>query len=375
MNRFASHLEARHLPALDGLRAIAVGTVITYHAGMWGVPADLGVSAFFVLSGFLITWLLLKEFQNTQDVSLRRFYLRRTLRIFPAYYAFLVLSYAIDRLHGAPWDPAYAASAAGYVVNYYNALHGEPITSITHAWSLGVEEQFYLLWPLLFLFLMRRGIARARTVLVIVIALVAVWRSWLYLRTGVGSAWVNNAFDTRADNLAVGCLLALSAGMARFERWAAWSAASPAAPLVTLGLLWASRIDSAKAYHYSIGYTIDALLLAILVVQLIQLSQHGVWSWLNWRWVRFLGTLSYSLYLYHNWGLTAGRHVPGGELGTFLAGVAGALALAGCSYFGIERPFLALRDRLERRFWPKHGRSTIASAGALPATLRSSSTR
>jgi len=356
MSRFAAHLEARHLPALDGLRAIAVGTVIAYHAGMWAVPADLGVSLFFVLSGFLITWLLLKEFQRSADVSLRRFYLRRTLRIFPAYYAFLLLSFAIDRWHGTPWSTGYSASAIGYAVNYYNALHGEPITSITHAWSLGVEEQFYLLWPLVFLLLMRRGIVRARIVLLVVIGLVVLWRSWLYLRTSAGSAWVNNAFDTRADNLAVGCLLALCAGEPRFERWAGWSAASPLAPLLTLGLLWVSRISSAKAYHYSVGYTIDALLLAILVVQLIQLSKTAPWTWLNWPGVRFLGTLSYSLYLYHNWGLTAGRHAPGDEGVKFLAGIAGSLTLAGASYVGIERPFLALRDRLERRFWPARGR-------------------
>lgn len=357
MSRFASQLESRHLPALDGLRAIAVGTVIAYHAEMWGVPADLGVSAFFVLSGFLITWLLLKEFRRSADVSLRRFYLRRTLRIFPAYYAFLLLSFAVDRWRGTHWSPGYTASAFGYLVNYYNAFHREPITAITHAWSLGVEEQFYLLWPLLFLLLMRRGITRTRMVLGAVILLVTLWRSWLYLGTTAGSAWVNNAFDTRADNLAVGCLLALCAGAPRFERWAAWSAASPVAPFVTLGLLWASRINSPKAYHYSIGYTIDALLLAVLVVQLIQLSGRAPWSWLNWRWVRFLGTLSYSLYLYHNWGLTAGLHSPGGDGVKLFAGVLLSLVLAMASYVGVERPFLALRDRLERLFWPRPERS------------------
>ena len=361
MSQFTAQLEARRLPALDGLRAIAVGTVIAYHAEMWRVPADLGVSAFFVLSGFLITWLLLKEFRRSADVSLRRFYLRRTLRIFPAYYGFLVLSFVVDRWRGAIWSPGYAASAFGYVVNYYNAFHGEPITAITHAWSLGVEEQFYLLWPLVFLLLMRRGIARARAVLCAVILLVVVWRSWLYLGTSAGSAWVNNAFDTRADNLAVGCLLALCAGAPRFDRWAAWSATSPLAPLVTVGLLLASRINSPKAYHYSIGYSVDALLLAVLIVQLVQLSERKPWSWLNWRWVRFLGTLSYSLYLYHNWGLTAGRHAPGDQGTKLAAGVLLSLAVATASYAGVERPFLALRERLERLFWPRPARSRPGS--------------
>src|SRR5437773_10945941 len=85
-----------HLPALDGLRAVAVFTVIVYHYGIAAVPGDLGVSAFFVLSRFLITWLLLREHAADGTVSLRRFYTRRVLRTFPAYYAFIAVSFAID---------------------------------------------------------------------------------------------------------------------------------------------------------------------------------------------------------------------------------------------------------------------------------------
>ena len=81
-------MERKHLPALDGLRAICVLTVMAYHGGL-PIPGDLGVSAFFVLSGFLITWLLILEQQQTGSISLRDFYARRTLRIFPAYYVFI----------------------------------------------------------------------------------------------------------------------------------------------------------------------------------------------------------------------------------------------------------------------------------------------
>src|SRR5881628_2466461 len=137
-----------HLPALDGLRAVAVFTVIVYHFGIAAVPGDLGVSAFFVLSGFLITWLLLREHAANGTVSLTRFYTRRVLRIFPAYYAFLALSFAIDHLRHDPWSPALRNSAIVYLINYFNAFNGHPNTSIAHAWSLAIEEQFYLLWPL-----------------------------------------------------------------------------------------------------------------------------------------------------------------------------------------------------------------------------------
>src|SRR6266568_3863839 len=145
-------LGGSRLPALDGLRAVAVGVVMVYHFGINAVPGDLGVSAFFVLSGFLITWLLLKEHGTTGDVSLRQFYTRRVLRIFPA------------------------PSALLYLVNYFNALHGHPTTSIAHAWSLGIEEQFYLLWPLLLLGLLQGGVARVARALVFLIVVVVAWR-------------------------------------------------------------------------------------------------------------------------------------------------------------------------------------------------------
>ena len=139
-------LAGRHLPGLDGLRALSVFTVIAYHAGA-PVPGDLGVSAFFVLSGFLITWLLMKELEETGRISLRDFYARRTLRIFPAYYVFIIGSLVLDTARGFPWPGEMTLSAFTYTVNYYNAIRGHPSTGIAHAWSLAVEEQFYLLWP------------------------------------------------------------------------------------------------------------------------------------------------------------------------------------------------------------------------------------
>src|SRR5207253_11425408 len=159
-----------HIPVLDGLRAVSVFTVMGYHLGFARVPGDLGVSAFFVLSGFLITWLLLKEDRATGRVSLSRFYTRRVLRIFPAYYAFLALSFVIDQLRHDPWSPALRNSAIFYAVNYFNAYQGHPNTSIAHAWSLAIEEQFYLLWRLAFLLLRRQG---GRATLRVVVGIVA----------------------------------------------------------------------------------------------------------------------------------------------------------------------------------------------------------
>ncbi len=340
-------LAGRHLPALDGLRAVAVFTVIVSHAGL-AVPGDLGVSAFFVLSGFLITWLLLQEHRAAGTVSLRRFYTRRVLRIFPAYYAFLAVSFAIDHFRGHPWGSGLGLSALFYIVNYFNALHGHPPTAIAHAWSLGIEEQFYLLWPMLLLVLLRGGTRRAALTLTVVIAAVVLWRSVLYAGLHVGSAYVYNAFDTRFDNLAVGCLLALCAGAPRFQGIAARLARSALAPLATLALIVASRTGLALTYHYTVGFTVDAVLIAIFIVQVLQLYRTRLWSWLETPVVRYLGVISYPLYLWHIWALTGGHHFrAAGPVGEFAAGVIAAIALASGSYFVIERPFLALKRRFE----------------------------
>lgn len=151
-------LSRRTIPGLDGLRAMSVLVVVAYHFGFEAVPGDLGVSAFFVLSGFLITWLLLQEYRRTEGISLRRFYLRRTMRIFPAYYLFGMFSIAVDTVRGHSWSSGLIASSVLYVMNYYNAIQGHPSTPVAHAWSLAIEEQFYLLWPILFLTFIRKGI-------------------------------------------------------------------------------------------------------------------------------------------------------------------------------------------------------------------------
>jgi len=344
---FRDVLSQSHLPALDGLRAVAVFTVVASHSNLpLRVPGDLGVSAFFVLSGFLITRLLMREHEKTGDVSIRRFYLRRTMRIFPAYYAFLLLSYALDARAGQQWSGALLTNTLTYTVNYFNAFNHHPSTSVAHAWSLAVEEQFYLLWPLAFVFLATRG-RRALVVGVGFAALAAVaWRSWLILGAHVDVSYVYNAFDTRFDNLAVGCLLALVVEYDRVVAAAATWATRSWFPIVTLALLLTSRIVLPLTYHYSIGFTVDALLVAVLITQLLQLYRTRLWAWLEWPAVRYLGTISYPIYLYHQWGASVGRRLAGGgDAAEFGAGVLATIVLATGSYFVIERPFLKLKSR------------------------------
>jgi peptidoglycan/LPS O-acetylase OafA/YrhL len=144
-------LHQRHLPALDGMRAIAVLIVILGHEGVHGVPpADLGVSIFFVLSGFLITWLLLLEEESTGDVSLRRFYVRRALRIFPAYFAYLAFSFTLDSVLGDMRWKHLLLPALTYTVNYYTPGRWQSRSSSTcsgqrssSSWPRGAADRSF----------------------------------------------------------------------------------------------------------------------------------------------------------------------------------------------------------------------------------------
>lgn len=340
---------SRHLPALDGLRAVAVATVMLYHytESRW-IPGDLGVSLFFVISGFLITLLLLREESATGTVSLRAFYFRRTLRIFPAYYVYILFSLGIDTVRGHPWSGQLLFSAFAYLVNYFNALHGHPATSVAHAWSLADEEQFYLIWPALFLLLLH-VVPRRRPEWVVALAVaVLAWRSWLYLGAHVGAAYVYNAFDTRFDNLAIGCALALLASRPTALRVGTAIGRAAWMPLITLAALYASRVLLPATYHYSLGFTVDAVLMATFVVQVMQLSAGRAWGWLNHPVTRYFGALSYSLYLYHGWGMSVATHLGDhGAAFTLVAAFGAAIVLAAGSYYLVEKPFLRLKRRFE----------------------------
>jgi peptidoglycan/LPS O-acetylase OafA/YrhL len=282
-------------------------------------------------------------------VSLRAFYTRRVLRIFPAYYAFVAVSFALDHWRGSSWPPGLAPAALLYYVNYFNALHGHPATSLAHAWSLAIEEQFYILWPLCFLLLIRRGARSFSIALVALIVGVMLWRSYLYLGRGVGAAYVYNAFDTRFDNLAIGCLLAVWLAQDRYTRPANVVGRYAWLPLITVALILWSRAGTPLAYHYTLGFTVDAILLALLVVQMLQWHRSRGWRWLEYPAVRFLGVISYAMYLYHAWGIAVGHHVRSlSAIEQLGVGIAATVIAATGSYYAIERPFLALKRRFER---------------------------
>jgi peptidoglycan/LPS O-acetylase OafA/YrhL len=348
-SQLESKLSQSHIPALDGLRAVAVFLVILAHFGFGLVPGAHGVMIFFVLSGFLITWLLLKENERFGTVSLAGFYRRRTLRIFPAFYVywFIVVALLVGTGRSVLWSHAW--SALTYTSNYYSAINGDPNNGFSHTWSLAIEEQFYLLWP--FVFLMLRGNLKRMTVFLIgLIGAVWAYRCLLCFGFHVDQAYIYAAFDTRLDELMVGCLLAvLLKKEALSPLWRAVSS-SAFSPLVTLGVLaisiYGGELYIAR-YRDVVGFALEPLLVAVLVVQLISLSSTRLWGWTEWGVVRFLGRISYSLYLYQQLTLHAVRKALGAYpvILQLTIAILVTMALAILSHYLIERPFLRVRFR------------------------------
>lgn len=341
-------LSRSHLSGLDGLRMVAALLVVFYHLGWEWVPGGHGVLLFFVLSGCLITWLLLEERERSGVISLRGFYLRRALRILPAFCCFWLLWTAALVLSGKRILWGQALSAFVYLSDYYNAIFGDPNTGYSHTWSLGVEEKFYLLWPVSLLVLLRRP-ARAPAVLAATIGFVWVYRVVLQL-LGVGQQYFYSAFDTRADHLLMGCLLAFLLHEGRLRRLWEWLC-TPSLSVV-VGALLATSIGMSQVhgfwYRDVVGFAIDPALMAILVVQALALRESLLWRWLDWPWVTFLGRISYSIYLYQQVLVHPVKHALASAPLILQIGVTlGAIVLvAAASYYLIERPFLRLKQTL-----------------------------
>jgi len=352
----STSLSQKKIPSLDGLRAVAVVLVICHHLHVPFFPEGRGVLTFFVLSGFLITWMLLNESERTGDVSIRNFYVRRILRIFPAFYVFLILSIAARWLTLA-WPNRSLLfdylSAFFYASNYRLALTPNIVHTAQHTWALSVEEQFYLLWPCVFV-VFHKQLRRLTYILVAAIVLINIYRLVLYFGLHVREKWISFSFDTRADHILIGCLLAvlLKHGVGTwFWNWITARTWFSLVPLLLTIASIAISFHRGLAYRFSVGFVLDPLLTAILLVQVIALARSRLWGWLNWKVTVYLGKISYGMFLYHMLAnrlviVLFGTH----SLWFRLPAVIAMSALFGtCSYYLIENRFLRLKTKFERR--------------------------
>lgn len=340
----ADPLCSSHIPSLDGLRFIAALLVILYHAGL-EFPCPDGVTFFFVLSGFLFAVLLYREYCRTGTINLRKFYLRRTIRILPAFYATILITIVIKFFTSNPIDYAHAISSSLFVGNYYNAAFNHPATGFSHFWSLGVEEQFYLIWPLAFLAFIKlnwRGLIAALLGVALIVCLYRIIVSLSYVEA---DAYLYNAFECRCDSLAIGCVVGLLTTSEQFRRIVPQFARTGFEPLLVIALLSVGNMQT-NSFRQTLGFSIESWLLALLLLQLITLHHHPLWSWLNHKWTRFLGTLSYSAYLVHAIGTGLAEKLSlDSQFAQLSTDVIITFTLAAGLYYLVEKPSLKLKAR------------------------------
>jgi peptidoglycan/LPS O-acetylase OafA/YrhL len=328
-------------PALDGVRGLAIAPVVLLHAFNWPRDGSLGVDLFFVLSGFLITSLLLEERAATGTIDVRGFWRRRAARLLPGLFVMLAVVLVVTR--GRAADAA--LFAATYTTNIAHLLDssagaGAPLG---HLWSLAQEEQFYLLWPPVLLFLCRWIPRRLALVLGLLIAAVVVEKTML-VALGADPLRIYAGPDTHADPILVGCLAAAlrSTGKLRARY-------GPVSLAVVLILLLTHTWVFGQSSPLRVLYSFAAVFLILAA------TEPGAVAWiLQMSPLRFLGRISYSLYLWHLPVLSfAGAAAWDGHPARSAAAVPVTVAVATGSYYLVERP---LRQR-----WRQRG-DTLAAA-------------
>lgn len=331
-NPLLDNMRRREIPSLYGLRGAAALVVVIFH-GLLNynlgrlVPAGDAVTLFFELSGLLITWLILQECDQTGRLDIRQFYTRRALRLFPVFYVVWVLCLAFRQIPGK-WAYFF------YMGDYFLAIQQKG-SILAQAWSLGVEEKFYLLWPLILTQIDRKKLING---MVAILVLEPLYRYYMDLFGHGPYTWF--AFDTHVDYIMIGCLIALLVKQGwRPPAWVSY----PLTPVCVLLLLSLFPHDD----------NVPPYLLAVLLIAVICRPP----AILNNRVARYLGVISYSLYLCHNlsnvavWNPLLGWvHSPFPAIATQLAV---AIVVASALHFLVERPFLLLKNRFHRRPVPR----------------------
>jgi peptidoglycan/LPS O-acetylase OafA/YrhL len=340
---------AGRLPSLDGLRAVSIFLVLGWHLNdMEQVPGTrfityyygtLGVQIFFVISGFLITWLLLAEEAQTGSASLRSFYARRALRILPVQFAYLAVLALLALTTDFHWSACQVLTAITYTKDF-----GCQVPVDGHLWSLSVEEQFYLLWPPIVV------LTKRRTAIAVSVALIV---AFPILRAVLHAAHIGRfAGLVFFDNIMIGCLAAIIAHhapkqLARFLSWRPMALRATAVLLmIAMNILQDNFLLAIVTVPFA--YTIQAGCAAYLICS-YAFNRAGIgYLILNARPVAYIGVLSYSLYIWQQLFFSSPQLFgwKSSPVLTFPINLALAFATAMASYHLFELPLLKLRSRL-----------------------------
>jgi peptidoglycan/LPS O-acetylase OafA/YrhL len=343
-----------YLPQLDGLRAVAVALVIAVHD--YRITGGyLGVDVFFVLSGYLITSVLLAD-RDRGNWSLRSFYARRFLRLSPALLVMLVLLVPFGRhLSGNGTLSGYLGSALAsgtYVSDFLTAANPVYPGALSHTWSLAIEEQFYLLWPVALLALLQSGLRpRAMCVRVglVAFAMLAVLVAASVPRGASGAPAVYYLPVTRGGVIVLGCLLALVLRERRIRSARAATGLTLASALVLAAAVAAAPDTFERAAGLAV--LVAGLASAGLIAGLVSAAGSVVARLLGAAPIAYLGRISYGIYLWHLpifWGIPPRPFLGTERASTSVLKLALTVTAAVLSFHFVERPFLKLKSRLRR---------------------------
>ncbi len=351
--RHEDFLREKFFPSVDGLRGVSIIAVVWHHAAghRTGILAQghLGVQLFFAISGFLITTLMLREHDRSGAISLRNFYVRRTLRIFPAYFAtsflYVILVAAIEPHSPAGiqfWDnlPYYLT----YTSNWFVDITAGPRVIFYFAWSLATEEQFYLMWPWVVRFARRRY----QPVLVMTLLLAAseIARAGVPAREMMAQPLPIRMLGSIASPICLGCLVAYllhdpsgyrAALLVAGRRWSA--------PLASALLLGSVAVDGTPTLVISLAMT-------YLVASVVIRPDHAMRTVFDGKVLTYIGKISYGIYLYHMLAINAARRFAVASRDPVLVTLVAvplAVGIATVSYRYFELPLQRLKHRFEVR--------------------------
>lgn len=355
-----------HIPSLDGLRAISWGIVFVGHAWEGShFPGGLGVTIFFFLSGYLITTLMRMELEKSGTISFKEFYLRRAFRILPPFYLTLGVAFLLAKFGGflqPPQDLGLSVVAQGmHVANYWMLTHpGHFMDGTGVYWSLAIEEHFYLVFPALYLFLMKSPSLRPRlpSILVGICMTVLAWRLFCTVVMHRSDESVYVATDTRIDAILWGCVLAVHRNPMLdpdpVGKTPVWRFVLLPIGIVTIlaCLVLGNEHHGNVFFRQTIRYTLIELGLYPIFAVAISRPDFFIMRPLQWAPLRFVGTLSYSLYLVHHLVIyMVGGPAENARSAVKIGGISLVVSfvISYAIYRLVEKPAAELRKRITAR--------------------------
>lgn len=349
----------KHIPSLNGIRALAVLLVFFSHAGFEDVvPGGLGVTIFFFLSGYLITTLLTHEYNSTGTISIKNFYIRRLYRLFPPLYIVIALVLLLVTMKGNISQISLTGllSQILHYSNYYIIFVGKEglLPGLGILWSLAVEEHFYVFFPLFLLFFSNKTTKHKIAVLIaLIIALVISWRIVLVVNFDILNLrspdylYTYYATDTRFDSILYGCLMALICNPVHSAIDERSNNLIKVGMVVGIGLILFTLLYREPIFRETIRYTIQGIAMFPIFYYVITQSESIIYKLLNCKPLAFIGKISYTFYLSHFVLIYLAQDIFGNTLLVkTVIGMILTLLFSTLMYYFIEKRFASLRKKL-----------------------------